>query len=239
MDHRTMILDEDSKFNFHCHHGLDCFKKCCRDINIYLSPYDVLRMKNHLGLSSQDFLDKYTLIVPVDDPGLPLVQIKMCEENELVCPFITPKGCGVYQNRPWACRIAPVDLLGRGKYSFIFESTRCHGLNEEKTQTVKEWMADQGLEIYDQIEQGFSQIPFHLKMTGDKQVDQQLIKLFFMACYNLDQFRSFLSANSGLAGEFGLSRQALEQSDDVQLMKFSFALLNQGTEALRKVCQLI
>ncbi|WP_407313629.1 YkgJ family cysteine cluster protein [Desulfosporosinus sp. SB140] len=237
MDHRRLVLNEDSEFNFHCHDGLDCFKKCCRDINIFLTPYDVLRMKNFLSLSSGEFLEKYTLKVQVPQTGLSVVQIKMSKEDNLKCPFITPKGCRVYQERPWSCRIAPVDMLGRGKYSFVFESSRCHGLNETKTQTVKEWVQDQGLEIYEEMEQGFNQIPNHLKLTGDQETDERIAKLSFSACYDLDKFRNFLMTNPALFVEMDLDKEILEQisHDDVQLMKFSFKLLSLGSDRLKNL----
>ena len=237
MDHRDLVLDEDSEFKFHCHDGLDCFKKCCRDINIFLTPYDVLRMKNFLGLSSGEFMEKYTLTIPVNNPGFSIVQIKMSEEDNLKCPFVTPKGCRVYPERSWSCRIAPVDMLGGGKYSFVFESSHCHGLNETKAQTIKEWVRDQGLEIYEEMEQGFSEITEHLKLTGDWETDNKISKLFFMACYDLDKFKSFLINNPSLYGEMNLTEELLDRirHDDVQLMKFGFKLLSSGTDWLKDV----
>ncbi len=49
-------LDED--FTFACHKGLECYTSCCRDVTIMLTPYDVLRMKKALGLTSNQFLEK-------------------------------------------------------------------------------------------------------------------------------------------------------------------------------------
>lgn len=235
MNHRELVLDEESEFRFHCHDGLDCFKKCCRDINIYLTPYDVLRMKNSLGLSSGEFLEKYTLKIPVHRSGLSIVQLKMSEENDLICPFITPKGCQVYRERPWACRIAPVEMRDDGKYSFCFDSSRCHGLNETKSQTIKEWLGEQGVEPYEAMEQGFSEIPRHLNITADRDIDERVVKLFFMACYDLDKFRRFLIDNSALYEEMNLTEETLDgiKHDDVQLMKFGFKLLSSGPDFLK------
>jgi uncharacterized protein len=237
MDHRYLVLKEDSKFEFHCHEGLDCFKKCCRDINIFLTPFDVLRAKNFLGISSGEFLEKYTLKVHAPHSGFSLVQIKMSEENDLKCPFITSKGCKVYQERPWSCRIAPVDMLGGGKYSFVFESSRCHGLNETKTQTIKEWVLDQGLEIYEEMEKGFSEITRYLKLTGEQEVDEKLTELFFTACYDLDQFRNLLVNNPFLLKKMDLDGDAIDKimNDDVQLMRFGFELLTLGTDWLKNL----
>jgi Fe-S-cluster containining protein len=231
MDHRQLVLDENSEFNFQCHDGLDCFKKCCRDINIYLSPYDVLRMKNYLGISSGEFLKQYTLKIPVHRLGFAVVQIKMMEEDNLKCPFITPKGCRVYPERPWACRIAPVEMLEEGKYTFCFDSSRCHGLKEPKTQTINEWLQDQGLEIYKEMEQGFNEIPLRLKLTGDWETDEKLkklIQIFYMASYDLDNFREFILNNPSLCEKMNLTEEQLDQirQDDVKLMKFGIKLMS-------------
>ena len=54
-------LKPDSRFKFSCQPGVTCFNQCCRDVNILLTPYDVLRLKNRLGISSGEFLKKYTI----------------------------------------------------------------------------------------------------------------------------------------------------------------------------------
>ena len=40
----------DNKFRFKCHKKVKCFTQCCRGIKITLTPYDVIRLKNRLGL---------------------------------------------------------------------------------------------------------------------------------------------------------------------------------------------
>ncbi|CAA7599648.1 Putative zinc- or iron-chelating domain containing protein [Acididesulfobacillus acetoxydans] len=235
MEEHDQILDEDSEFTFHCHDGLDCFGTCCRDINIFLTPYDVLRLKNFLRLSSGGFLARYTLRVPVHQSGFSFVQIKMSEEDSLKCPFITPKGCRVYPERPWACRIAPVKMLDGKKYSFCFESSFCHGLNEPKVQTVKEWLGDQGLEIYGAMEKRFGEIPLRVKLSGDRETDEKFAEFFFMACYDLDGFRDYLAHRPSLFENtaFRGNRPEPAELDDVQLMKFAFELLAEGPEGLK------
>jgi len=42
----TNRLGLKSKFKFECHKGVKCFTKCCRGINIVLTPYDIIRLKN-------------------------------------------------------------------------------------------------------------------------------------------------------------------------------------------------
>jgi hypothetical protein len=55
-------LGPDDRFSFACHPGVSCFNCCCANINIFLSPYDVLRLKKRLGISSTEFLDRYAAL---------------------------------------------------------------------------------------------------------------------------------------------------------------------------------
>ncbi|WP_338013905.1 YkgJ family cysteine cluster protein [Desulforamulus profundi] len=119
-------LKLEDKFTFSCHDQLACFKKCCRDINIFLTPYDVLRMRKKMQISSGDFLNKHTHVLKSPHSGFPVVILKM-REDDLVCPFITDKGCQVYDVRPWSCRMAPVEVRGTGEFGIAFEESRCHG----------------------------------------------------------------------------------------------------------------
>ena len=48
----------DSSFNFHCHAGLACFNRCCRTPTILLSPYDLLRLRQSLGITSAALLKR-------------------------------------------------------------------------------------------------------------------------------------------------------------------------------------
>lgn len=49
-------LNLDDKFQFRCRKGIAYFSKCCENIDILLTPYDIVRLKNRLGISSQDNL---------------------------------------------------------------------------------------------------------------------------------------------------------------------------------------
>jgi Fe-S-cluster containining protein len=93
---------------FECRPGISCFTQCCGDVNIFLTPYDVLRLKNALGLSSEDFLAQYTLLPFHPGQMLPVVMLRMREDEGKRCPFVTEQGCGVYADRPWACRMYPL-----------------------------------------------------------------------------------------------------------------------------------
>ena len=77
----------DDKFKFECHKGVKCFTKCCRGININLTPYDIIRLKNRLQLSSEKFLAIYTEPQLLEKTDLPTITLKLMDDEEKSCPF--------------------------------------------------------------------------------------------------------------------------------------------------------
>ncbi|MDY6911644.1 MAG: YkgJ family cysteine cluster protein, partial [Chloroflexota bacterium] len=103
-------LSVEDNFKFACHPGVPCFGKCCANVNIFLTPYDVLRMKTALGISSTEFLEKYTIPLSLEENQLPVILLKMAEDAEKKCPFVSDEGCTIYNDRPWSCRMYPLGL---------------------------------------------------------------------------------------------------------------------------------
>ena len=50
----------ENTFKFRCYKEIKCFTKCCADLNLTLTPYDILRIKKRLDLPSDQFLNRYT-----------------------------------------------------------------------------------------------------------------------------------------------------------------------------------
>jgi Fe-S-cluster containining protein len=91
--------EETNPFKFECYPGISCFTQCCRDITIVLTPYDVLRLKKGLEINSDEFLERYTLIMSKSNRLIPLVILKMNEPDKK-WSFATDEGCTVYNNDP-------------------------------------------------------------------------------------------------------------------------------------------
>lgn len=214
------------RFRFRCHEGLECFNRCCRDINIFLSPYDVLRLTRKLGLPTGDFLTRFTVRMQPGKGGFPVVIIKMREDADLQCPFLTPRGCSVYNERPWSCRMAPVEIRGGDRYGFAFDTGHCRGLLEDREWTVAQWMENQGSDKYQQLEIGFRDIPEKLRFTGFPDLDAHIREMFFMACYDLDMFRRYMFGG-GFQQAFGVddNTAARLRRDDVALLQYGFTWL--------------
>jgi Fe-S-cluster containining protein len=92
-------LAGNDTFSFACHPEVSCFNACCRDLNMPLSPYDVLRLRQGLGMDSTTFIIEYTVIEQYPYSGFPVLFLKMTDSIEQDCPFLSEEGCSVYENR--------------------------------------------------------------------------------------------------------------------------------------------
>ena len=229
------VLNADDNFRFACHNSLACFTKCCRDITIFLTPYDILRMKNGLKMSSEDFLPAYTATL-IGDSGLPVVALKMHDDEEKSCPFVTSQGCTIYEDRPWSCRIYPLqpestkitEKSGKEYYS-VMDVPFCVGLDEDKVLTVKEWKKEQGISIYREMENLFKKITMNEFLSNKKISNKKIQEMYYMACYNLDRFRRFVFESKFLE-TFDVETETVEKikHDDVELYKFAMRWLEYG-----------
>lgn len=197
------MLTNDSKLQFRCHKGIACFNECCRNIDIALTPYDVLRLKRRLDMTTDEFLPKYTVPYEMDAHGLPGIKLRPVE-NGTSCQFMTEEGCSVYEDRPTACRYYPLGLLSmkhkdapsdEEQYAMVRED-HCLGHNEDRTLTVGEYRTEQGLNEYDPHTRGWRQIILKKKSAGPSigQPSELSLQLFFMASYHIDQFQKFVTS---------------------------------------------
>lgn len=53
------MVDGGKTIQFQCRKGIACWNACCSNIDISLTPYDILRLKRRLGLASAAFLQQY------------------------------------------------------------------------------------------------------------------------------------------------------------------------------------
>ena len=50
------MCDGSKMIQFRCRKGISCWNACCSNIDISLTPYDILRLKQQLGITSGEFL---------------------------------------------------------------------------------------------------------------------------------------------------------------------------------------
>jgi hypothetical protein len=231
-------LGPDDSFQFRCHKGIACFNKCCENIDIMLAPYDLLRLKKRLKLSSRDFIDNFTRDFAMDGHGMPGLKLATRDESP-ACVFLTPEGCGVYADRPSACRYYALGLLSMRKKDsptdedsyFVVKEDHCLGHAEPNKQTVRDYRREQGLEDYDAINREWRQIILKKRSSGPTvgRPSERSMELFFLASYDLDGFREFIFS-SGFTDLFELDaaeKQALLENDEA-LLRFAFRFLKQA-----------
>lgn len=185
-------LDFQSNFKFRCHPGVKCFTTCCADVTIFLAPYDVLRLKNRLEIKSSEFIDRHTVLISKQGQVIPLFVLKMSENEKKTCPFVTPDGCTVYEDRPWACRMFPLDVDEEEKFSIIAAEDKCFGLLESDDNRVIEWLEDQGVMDYQRVNNYYAEITSNPKLKGMEVANDKVSQMIYMAAYDLDRFREFV-----------------------------------------------
>jgi len=230
-DTPRMALDDC--FTFRCGPDLACFGHCCHDVSIVLTPYDVLRLKRASGLDSTEFLEKHTLAPRSPEQKFPLVLLKMEEDETRKCPFLSERGCGVYHDRPWACRMYPLGAAEPKNptptdqpFHFVLREDLCHGHAVSTRISVRDWIAGQGAEAFEMMSGGFKELTLHDFWDGDRPLTQQQAGMFYMACYDLDRFRRFVFETRFLQlFEVDESRVEAIRTDDEELLEFGIQWL--------------
>jgi len=226
-------MDENSRFCFRCHKGVPCFNECCCDVNIFLTPYDIIRLKNKLGMTSDEFIKKYTLTPFDQNLKYPVLLLKMNEDEKKACPLVGEEGCTVYADRPWACRMYPLGMASPNektktsdeeKFFFLLKEDVCKGFDEDNDMSVKEWIEDQQIELYNKMGEGFKEITLHpFFQKEDSELSPQKMEMFFMVCYNIDKFKEFVFDSSFL-DKFDIDSDRVEKmrNNDEALLEFGY-----------------
>lgn len=224
-------LSADSTLKFRCHPGVSCFTNCCGNINIILTPYDILRIRRPLNLPAQEFLLRFTTPTYLEKTDLPGVKINLDENGR--CPFVTEEGCTIYPYRPTTCRYYPVGMsyfhaagnegTAAEEFYFLVKEPYCKGHEEPNEQTIREWRIDQGIDESDEMNREWMEIVMRRKSFGLQATLSELAqKMFFMASTDLDKFRDFIF-NSSFLDTYDIDEETLAKirTDDIALMKFS------------------
>lgn len=226
-------------FRFACDPEVPCFTRCCRRLELQLYPYDIIRLKKRLGISSEEFLERYAGVVKGANPYFPTVVLRMRPDPEYTCPFLDPaSGCTVYSDRPSACRTYPLEravdrqaTAGRRRdFYFLVRHDYCQGHGRGRQWPLKEWLSDQQLLPYNlmadrwaEMDTLFAANPWKGEgAAGPRQL------LAFMICYNIDRFRDYVRDHD-LLRRAGLdkARRRAVALDDEALLSFGFDWLRQ------------
>ena len=226
-------LTPDETFRFSCHPGVACFTDCCRQLDLALSPYDVLRLSKHLGLTPSTFLDQYVLVEQPEDLGFPQVFLGMVDDGRASCPFVTATGCRVYADRPSACRTYP---LGRGAFTtpdgkrhemhVLLTEPHCKGFNQGASQDISAWQKDQDLALYNAMNDELLAVLQHPRLKEGHQPEAREVEIF-LSLYTLDTFKNLL-LDAAIALPISVTDSERQQlaTDDLALLRLGIRWLS-------------
>ena len=210
------------------------------DLAVYARPHVeddetvVLVMADKLSYTNlqQNPSAAYMFIEKTDLPG---VKIHLDEEGR--CPFVTPEGCTIYSERPSACRYYPIGManfheggeegIESERFFFVVKEEHCKGHEEDKEWTIRDWRADQGVDLCDEMNREWLEIVMRRKSFGfQATMSEEAKKIFFMVSTDLDKFKKFIFKSSFL-DTYEVDQETLDKinEDDIELLKFSYKYL--------------
>lgn len=180
-------LEPVDRFTFACYPGIECFNECCKNLSLALTPYDVLKMARGLGITTTEFLEKYTSRHLGIATGLPVVVLKMVDGK---CPFVTDRGCTIYAYRPTPCRLYPLARvrIGEEVQYYLLKEDFCLGHEEEKEWSPEKWVEDQKAMDYNSMNDLFFEL-ISAKNRSEKMLNSGEIEEVYRCCFDIDTFK--------------------------------------------------
>ncbi len=230
-------LSLDDVIQFRCHKQISCFNVCCRNIDLPLTPYDILRLKRRLGMDSSDFVGRYTTPYSMDYHDLPGLKMNV-KPGTTECVFLAEEGCTVYEDRPAVCRYYALGSMGVRKKDdpkvediyFIVKENHCRGHDEPHQLTVSQYRQEQGVVRYDEMNEQWRDIILKKRSSGPTvgRPSDRSMQLFDMCSYDIDKFREFMQS-PGFLEIYDVAEQELTTllDDEDALLQFSMRFLKQ------------
>jgi hypothetical protein len=176
---------------------------------------------------------------------VPVVFLKM-NDGDKKCQFVSEKGCGVYGNRPWACRMYPLGMAERAtsqaaaeRFYFVVKEELCHGHGKGGECAVREFIDGQGVEPYDVMQSPFRRL-LALAAEQKEALTTDQCAMYYMALYDLDRFRRFVFETRFL-NMFDLDEARVDalRTDDEELLELAvewlaFSLFQQRAMRMNK-----
>lgn len=227
-------LAPGDRFRFRCHPGIGCFNRCCRNLNLFLYPYDVLRLRASLGISSGRFLDDYVDVFLRPGSHFPEAMLRMADNPERTCPFLTEAGCTVYPDRPDTCRTFPVEqglvFEDGGRTTRVVHFFRppdfCEGRLEATEWTADTWADDQDARRHNRMTARWATLRSRFEAAdpwGAEGPEGAKARMAFMAAFNPDAFREFVFGSSFLKRyKVKPDQQRKLRRSDLELLEFGF-----------------
>ena len=143
-------FDEDKTIRLRCHRGIACWNASCRNIDLSLTPYDILRLKRRPRPTASEFPERYTVPYRMEQDGIAGVKRGPVAEGT-ACQCMVLEDCAVYGDRPTACGYCPVaphslrrqeESTGRDSYALV-KAPHCLDHDEPHEITIGDYRREQ------------------------------------------------------------------------------------------------
>jgi hypothetical protein len=123
----------------------------------------------------------------------------------------------------------PLDTADDGTFHLITDASLCKGLEAKDTWQIGEWLVEQGVVPYDEMNTLLTNITAPLKAQQLDIDNPDISKMVFMSLYNLDKFRDFVFKSTFL-DRFEVDPLVIEKikRSDVELLKFAIDWIKFG-----------
>lgn len=147
-DQSTVIVDENDTFGFTCQ---QCGRCCMHRGDIILNPFDIYNGAKYLGITTQEFMDKYTNVTLGANSKIPMVVLSSASNG--YCPLLkldVKDGgkfkCTINPAKPGACSNHPIGVAyakniktGEKKLQYI-KVDQCPNSKSDEMHVVKDWV---------------------------------------------------------------------------------------------------
>ena len=106
----------------------------------------------------------------------------------------------------------------------LLKESHCLGFYEKKEQPVRQWIEQQGVSVYNEFNDQLMEIISLKNRLMPGPIDTKSRNIFYLALYDLDNFRSQIFVNN-LGAKMELDQRVIEeaQTDDAALLEIGIA----------------
>ena len=178
MNYRKIELDE--AFGFRC----TLSGNCCRNMEIFINPYDVLRLAEALNTTTTEVIDGHLLFLENKEQGLRKPVLRAAREG--ICAFNVERKCTIHKDRPLSCRLFPI--ARREEEFLVQEAEYCKGLLQDRSVTLSVYLEGEEAGTYLEHSGAYHRLLKEAAAAVElAKVDPWLLQLFYLVLFDYDQ----------------------------------------------------
>ena len=173
-------IEPDEAFGFRC----TLSGNCCRNMEIFINPYDVLRLAKALGTTTTEIIGSHLLFLENKEQGLRKPVLGAAREG--VCAFNLERKCSIHRDRPLSCRLFPI--ARREEEFLVQEADYCKGLLQDRRITLRDYLEGEEAGIYLELSGKYHRLLKEASASADlAKSDPWLLQLFYLVLFDYDQ----------------------------------------------------